>query len=99
VTLSHMTSGPGQTMGPTCRFKKVVVWVCSRVCLANYVRVVLIPILNFNFMLIFENLYLMIEKSKNSKSGLFENLEKRSMQYSHKVLHVCRYFLMSLFKP
>jgi hypothetical protein len=40
-SLSHMTSGPGQTMGPTCRFKKVVVWVCIRVCLANLVRVVL----------------------------------------------------------
>jgi hypothetical protein len=75
-----MTGGSNRAAGPTCRFKKVVVWVCIRVCLANYVRVVLIPILNFNFMLIFENLYLMIEKSKNSKSGLFGNLEKRSMQ-------------------
>jgi hypothetical protein len=25
VTLSRMTSGPGRTPGPTCRFKKVAV--------------------------------------------------------------------------
>jgi hypothetical protein len=34
VTLSHMTGGPGSTRGPTCRFKKVVAWVCFRVHLA-----------------------------------------------------------------
>jgi hypothetical protein len=48
--------------------------------LANYVGVVLIPILNSNFILIFKNLYLMIAKSKNSKWGLFGNLERRSLQ-------------------
>jgi hypothetical protein len=72
--------------------------VSVRVRLAIAIGFVLIPILNFNFMLIFENLYLMIEKSKNSKWGLFGNLEKRFTQWSHNMLHVCRYFLMSLFK-
>jgi hypothetical protein len=43
-------------------------------------------------MLIFENLYLMIEKSKNSKWGLFGNLRKRSMQWSHKMLYVVDVF-------
>jgi hypothetical protein len=41
-------------------------------------------------MLIFENLYLLLEKSKNGKCGLFGNLEKRYVQWSHKVLGVCR---------
>jgi hypothetical protein len=49
-------------------------------------------------MLIFENPYLLLGKSKNGKCGLFGNLEKRSMQWSHEVLGVCRCFLMSLFK-
>jgi hypothetical protein len=39
----------------------------------------------------------MLGNSKNSKSGLFGNLEKRSMQWSHNMLDVCRSFLMSLF--
>jgi hypothetical protein len=39
----------------------------------------------------------MLSNSKNSKCGLFGNLEKRSVQWSHKVLGVCRCFLMSLF--
>jgi hypothetical protein len=39
----------------------------------------------------------MLGNSKNSKSGLFGNLEKISMQWSHKVLGVGRCFLMSLF--
>jgi hypothetical protein len=33
-----------------------------------------------DFMLIFENPYLMLGNSKNGKCGLFGNLEKRSMQ-------------------
>jgi hypothetical protein len=36
-------------------------------------------------------------KSKISKSGLFGNLEKISMQWSHNMLDVCRSFLVSLF--
>jgi hypothetical protein len=48
-------------------------------------------------MLIFENLYLLLGKSKNGKCGLFGNLEKIYMQWSHKVLGVCRCFLTSLF--
>jgi hypothetical protein len=36
-------------------------------------------------------------KSKISKSGLFGNLEKRSMQWGHNMLDVCRSFLVSLF--
>jgi hypothetical protein len=39
----------------------------------------------------------MLGKSKNGKCGLFGNLERRSMQWSHKVLGVCIFFLMSLF--
>jgi hypothetical protein len=45
-----------------------------------------------DFMLIFENSYLLLGNSKNSKSGLFGNLEKIPMQWSHKILGVCRVF-------
>jgi hypothetical protein len=34
VSLSYMTSGPGRTVGPTCRFKQWLSWVCFRVELA-----------------------------------------------------------------
>jgi hypothetical protein len=36
----------------------------------------------------------MLGNSKNGKHGLFGNLEKRSLQWSHNMLHVCRCFLM-----
>jgi hypothetical protein len=39
----------------------------------------------------------MLGNSKNSKSGLFGNLEKISMQWSHNMLDVCRSFLVFLF--
>jgi hypothetical protein len=47
---------------------------------SKMVGCVLFWILNFNFMLIFENLYLLLGKSKNGNCGLFGNLKKRSMQ-------------------
>jgi hypothetical protein len=47
--------------------------------------------------LIFENPYLMLGSSKNSKCGLFGNLEKRSLNESHNMLYVCRSFLVFLF--
>jgi hypothetical protein len=36
----------------------------------------------------------MLGSSKNSKGGLFENLEKRYMHQSHNMLQVCRSFLV-----
>jgi hypothetical protein len=36
----------------------------------------------------------MLGNSKNSKSGLFGNLEKISMQWIHNMLDVCRSFLV-----
>jgi hypothetical protein len=39
----------------------------------------------------------MLGNSKNSKWGLFGNLEKRSMQWSHNMLDVCKSFLVFVF--
>jgi hypothetical protein len=39
----------------------------------------------------------MLGNSKNSKCGLFGNIEKRPMQYTYKILYVCRSFLVFLF--
>jgi hypothetical protein len=39
----------------------------------------------------------MLGNSENSKSGLFGNLEKRSVQWSHNMLDVCRSLLVFLF--
>jgi hypothetical protein len=72
----RMIDGPNWIVGPTCRVKGGREWVPNRVHLAKLVRVVLILILNFHFMLIFENPYLMLGNSKNSTCGLFGNLEK-----------------------
>jgi hypothetical protein len=39
----------------------------------------------------------MVGKPKNGNCGLFGNLGKRSMQWSHNMLDVCRSFLVFLF--
>jgi hypothetical protein len=39
----------------------------------------------------------MLGNSKNRKCGLFGNLEKIPMQYTYKMLYVCRKFLVFLF--
>jgi hypothetical protein len=83
-----VTSGPDGTAGPACQLSGDR----SGVCLADYVRVVLFWIRISDFMLIFENPYLLLGKSKNGKCGLFGNLEKISILWNHKILHVIEFF-------
>jgi hypothetical protein len=76
VSLWCMTSGPGWTMGPTCQFNRWLVWVCNRVNLAIKLGFDFFCLLNYKLVLP----YLILGNSKNSKCGLFGNLEKIYLQ-------------------
>jgi hypothetical protein len=75
-----MIDGPNCAAGPTHQFLMWLIWVHHRVDLAFKLGFGLFYLLNYRLVLIFENSYLMLGSSKNSKCGLFGNLEKRFMQ-------------------